>query len=91
MATQEEESNPIDDPAELAAGEDLSSLARLLCYAKREAEALGQVGAASLVDAALLSLVVTHPAEFTNSSDAAPSGEGSVGDAVADRPARAQN
>lgn len=78
MPRQAEEANPTDEPAELAADGDLSSLARLLHYAKREAEALGQVGAASLVDAALLSLAGAHSAEDTKSSDALSPYESSV-------------
>jgi len=69
MSMQTEDADPTDKPAEFAAAGDLTSLARLLHYAKREAEALGQAGAASLVDAALLSLAMS-PADGARSRDA---------------------
>jgi len=69
MSMQTEDADTTDKPAEFAAEGDLTSLARLLYYAKREAEALGQAGAASLVDAALLSLAMS-PANDAPSRDA---------------------
>ena len=85
------EANPIDESAELAADGDLSSLARLLHYAKREAEALGQIGAAILVDAALLALARVHSADVPTSSDAASADESSVHDVPHGRAARAHH
>jgi hypothetical protein len=90
MPRQAEEANPTDEPAELAADGDLTSLARLLYYAKREAEALGQAGAASLVDATLLFLAMSS-AEGAQPRDALEARGDSVRDLPGNGPTRAHN
>lgn len=56
MARRTADADSPGNATELSAERDLLSLARMLHYAKCEAEALGQSAAAALVDAALLSL-----------------------------------
>lgn len=88
--TMREASEAPEDAAERAGERDLSSLARLLHYAMCEANELGQLDAAALIDAAILSLKASE-ALSSDIADEARAGEERLRDMLRGQPARLFN
>jgi hypothetical protein len=91
MTMREATADSPNDSAEPAAERDLSSLARLLHYAKCEADSLGQMDAVALIDAAILSLKVEDSAHAAAVVDPSPAGADRLRNVPSDQPARTYN
>ena len=72
---READSKRANDSAEPPVEREVLSLARLLHYALREAESLGQLEAVALIDAALLSLRADNPTSARETANLSTSGD----------------
>jgi len=72
---READSKRANDSAEPPVEREVLSLARLLHYALREAESLGQLEAVALIDAALLSLRADNPTSGRETANLSTAGD----------------